>query len=46
MKPSNIEELEEVISHSEFHPTDPSLFLYTTSKGFLNVCDLREKSSF
>jgi serine/threonine-protein phosphatase 2A regulatory subunit B len=46
IKPTNIDELEEVISYSEFHPTNPHLFLYTTSKGFLHICDFREKSNF
>lgn len=46
MKPKKIEELEEVITHCEFHPKNPSLFVYTTSKGFLHICDIRESSSF
>jgi len=46
MKPDNLDELDEVISSAEFHPTNSNLFLYTTSKGFLHICDLREKSSF
>lgn len=46
MKPKSIEELDEVITHCEFHPTMPNVFLYTTSKGFLHVCDFRESSSF
>lgn len=46
MKPANIDELDEVISSSEFSGRNPNLFLYTTSKGFLHICDLRERSSF
>jgi len=46
LKPKNIDELDEVISSAEFHPYDPNLFMYTTSKGFLHICDLRSKSSF
>ena len=46
MKPENIDELEEVISSAEFSQSNPNLFLYTTSKGILHICDLREKSSF
>jgi len=46
IKPNNIDELDEVITHSEFHPKHPYIFLYTTSKGFLHICDFREKSSF
>jgi len=46
MKPKSLEELDEVITHSEFHPNHPSIFMYTTSKGFFHVCDFREASSF
>jgi len=46
MKPKSIDDLDEVISHCEFHPTMPTVFLYTTTKGFLHVCDFRESSSF
>ena len=46
MKPKSIDDLDEVISHCEFHPTMPSVFLYTTTKGFLHICDFRETSSF
>lgn len=46
IKPTNIDELDEVISHCEFHPTHPQIFLYTTSKGFLHICDFRDRSSF
>lgn len=40
------DEPDEVITHAEFHPQSPSVFVYTTSKGILNVCDFREISSF
>ena len=46
IKPKSIDELDEVISHCEFHPNMPTVFLYTTTKGFLHVCDFREASSF
>jgi serine/threonine-protein phosphatase 2A regulatory subunit B len=45
-KPKSISDLDAVITFAEFHPTIPSLFLYTTSKGLLNICDFRDKSSF
>jgi hypothetical protein len=40
--PKQIEELNEVITHAEYHPTDPNLFLYSSSKGHFDVCDLRK----
>jgi serine/threonine-protein phosphatase 2A regulatory subunit B len=46
MKPKNIEELDEVITHCEFHPLLSDTLVYTTSKGFIHICDLRVKSSF
>ena len=46
IKPKNIDELDEVITHCEFSPLHPSIFLYTTSKGLLHICDFREQSSF
>lgn len=46
IKPPNLDELDEVVTHCEFHPYMPSVFVYTTSKGFLHVCDFREASSF
>ena len=36
-----MEDLMEVLTHCEFHPTDPSLLLYSSSKGYFSVCDLR-----
>ena len=42
--PRKIFELSEVITHCEFHPTDPCLFLLTSSKGYIEVYDLREST--
>ncbi len=46
IKPPNIDDLDEVVTRCEFNPVDPSEFLYTTSKGCLNICDFRDQSSF
>jgi serine/threonine-protein phosphatase 2A regulatory subunit B len=46
LKPENIEELSEVITHVEYHPTRPDLFLFTSSKGYMCTCDLRLNSKF
>jgi hypothetical protein len=37
-----MDDLLEVLTHCEFHPKDPSLFLYTSSRGYFSLCDLRE----
>lgn len=46
LKPNNIEELAEVITHVEHHPTESDLFLFSSSKGYLCTCDLRVTSRF
>ena len=42
MKPKNIDDLDEVVTHCEFNPSAPPMFLYTTSKGMLKICDFRD----
>lgn len=46
MKPKSMEELDEIVTHCEFHPRNSSVFLYTTSKGLLHICDFRAAASF
>ncbi len=46
LKPSNIEELAEVITYVEHHPTIADLFLFSSSKGYVCTCDLRMCSRF
>ena len=41
IKPANMEELSEVITSSEFHPRDCNLFIYSSSKGIVRLCDMR-----
>ncbi len=41
LKPPNIEELAEVITHVEYHPVNSNLFLFSSSKGYICACDLR-----
>ena len=42
IKPANMEELTEVITSAEFHPQQCNLFVYSSSKGTLRLCDMRE----
>ena len=42
----DVEQLEEVILHSEFHPINPYMFLYCNSKSNFSVCDFRDHSTF
>jgi len=46
LKPPNIEELAEVITHVEYHPYRSDMFLFSSSKGYICHCDLRVSSQF
>ena len=41
-KPANMENLSEVITTSEFHPQECNLFIYSSSKGTIRLCDMRQ----
>lgn len=41
IKPANMEDLTEVITAAEFHPHHCHLFVYSSSKGTLRLCDMR-----
>lgn len=41
IKPSNMEELTEVITTAEFHPIHCNLFIYSSSKGTIKLSDMR-----
>lgn len=42
IKPANMEELTEVITAAEFHPKECNLFVYSSSKGTIRLCDMRQ----
>lgn len=46
LKPDAIEDLTEVLTVSQFHPSEPHLLGYATSKGNVNLCDMRLSSDF
>ncbi|XP_030938188.1 serine/threonine protein phosphatase 2A 55 kDa regulatory subunit B beta isoform-like [Quercus lobata] len=41
MKPSNMEDLTEVITSAEFHPLHCNLLKYRSSRGFIHLVDMR-----
>lgn len=41
IKPANMEDLTEVITAAEFHPKDCNVFVYSSSKGTIRLCDMR-----
>jgi len=43
-KPANMQDLTEVITVADFHPTSCSQFLFATSKGVVRLGDLREQA--
>ena len=44
IKPANMEELTEVITAASFHPVKCNEFVYSSSKGTIRLCDMREKA--
>ncbi|XP_012943967.1 serine/threonine-protein phosphatase 2A 55 kDa regulatory subunit B alpha isoform [Aplysia californica] len=44
IKPANMEELTEVITAAEFHPKECNMFVYSSSKGSIRLCDMREQA--
>lgn len=44
IKPTNMEELTEVITCAEFHPQYCNLFMYSSSKGTIKLADMRSNS--
>ncbi len=44
IKPANMEELTEVITAAEFHPTDCNTFAYSSSRGIIRLCDMRQQA--
>ncbi|KAK7208512.1 WD40-repeat-containing domain protein [Myxozyma melibiosi] len=44
IKPANMEELTEVITAAEFHPTSCNYFVYSSSKGTIKLADMRESA--
>lgn len=44
IKPPNMEELTEVITAAEFHPKDCNTFVYSSSKGSIRLCDMRQRA--
>lgn len=41
IKPTNMEELTEVITSAQYHPNEGHIFAYSSSKGIIRVCDTR-----
>ena len=46
LKPPNIEELAEVITFVEYHPKRSDIFLFSSSRGYISICDLRVSSVY
>jgi serine/threonine-protein phosphatase 2A regulatory subunit B len=44
IKPENMDELNEVITCSDFHPTKCNIFAYASSKGVIRIGDLRDSA--
>ena len=46
IKPANMDELKEVITAAHFHPVDPHMMAYSTSRGLVRVYDTRASATF
>eukprot|EP01018_Ginkgo_biloba_P008821 Gb_17005 [translate_table: standard] len=44
IKPANMEDLTEVITSAEFHPTHCNMLAYSTSKGSIRLVDMRQSA--
>jgi len=44
IKPNNMEDLAEVITSAEFHPTHCNVFVYSSSRGTIRLCDMRDQA--
>jgi serine/threonine-protein phosphatase 2A regulatory subunit B len=44
IKPVNMEELTEVITATEFHPSHCNLFMYSSSKANIKLADMRDSA--
>lgn len=44
IKPANMEELTEVITAAEFHPSSCNVFMYASSKGTIKLADMRQSA--
>ncbi|KAL0341502.1 UNVERIFIED_CONTAM: Serine/threonine protein phosphatase 2A regulatory subunit B beta isoform [Sesamum calycinum] len=44
MKPANMEDLLEVITAAEFHPSHCNLLAYSSSRGFIRIVDMRQSA--
>ncbi|KAL0417124.1 UNVERIFIED_CONTAM: Serine/threonine protein phosphatase 2A regulatory subunit B alpha isoform [Sesamum latifolium] len=44
MKPANMEDLLEVITAAEFHPSHCNLLAYSSSRGFIRLVDMRQSA--
>lgn len=44
IKPTNMEDLTEVITAAEYHPHHCNTFVYSSSKGTIRLCDMRQSA--
>jgi len=44
IKPENMENLTEVITAAEYHPQQCHTFVYSSSKGTIRLCDMRDSA--
>lgn len=45
IKPPDTGDLSEIITYAEFHPSHSDQFIYSSSKAYICICDLRQSTS-
>lgn len=46
LRPETLEELNEVITYVEYHPRRSDLFAFSSSRGYITLCDTRATTSY
>lgn len=46
LNPNDSNDIQEVITHVEFHPRRQDTFIFSSSKGYMSLCDMRQSSDF
>ncbi len=44
LKPASLEDVQEVVTFADYHPTNSSVFVYGTSHGTIKLCDTRKRA--
>lgn len=46
LKPDPANEINEIITSVEFHPRRSDCFVFSSSRGYMSLCDLRQQTNY